>query len=217
MPAGATTARLTLGRASRGSNLLGVWLAEGFRAGSGAAFSRATAWRPLIHDAIEALWPGLPDGPHWIEAQVLTESGGDPKAESPAGAQGLLQLMPGTAAELGISNPFDPTQNLYAGVRYLRKQFEALVRVPDEAQRLYWAFASYNAGRGYIVKALALAETDRALPGADRWWEFRLSWRYLAHRKAALSNGRWADYQQVVRYVGRIQAYAMGLGAQVEP
>jgi soluble lytic murein transglycosylase-like protein len=165
---------------------------------------------------VDVLWPSLQDGRLWIEAQVLAESAGDPKAESPSGAQGLLQLMPGTAAELGVANPFDPTQNLNGGVKYLRKQFEALSQVPNQADRLYWAFASFNAGRGYVVKALALAAMDKALPGAEHWWSFHLSWRYLAHRQAALSSGRWADYHQVVQYVGRIQAYASVLGAKVQ-
>ena len=180
----------------------------------------AADWRELIDQALAVTWPDLPDGWRWIVAQVQAESAGDPQAVSPVGAQGLLQLMPGTAAELGVTNPFDPTQNLSGGVKYLRKQFEALSQVPNQADRLYWAFASFNAGRGYVVKALALAAMDKALPGAEHWWSFHLSWRYLAHRQAALSSGRssgrWADYHQVVQYVGRIQAYASGLGAEVQ-
>jgi soluble lytic murein transglycosylase-like protein len=137
-------------------------------------------------------------------------------AVSSCGAQGLLQLMPGTAAEMGVLNPFDPSENLRGGIAYLRRQFDALVVVPEDLNRLYWAFASYNAGRGYIRLALALAEMDASLPGADQWWRFHLSWRYLAHHQAALASGRRADYHQTVRYVGRIQAHAAALGVAVK-
>ena len=176
----------------------------------------ASAWRSLIRQAVDVLWPGLPDGPLWIEAQVRAESGGNPRAVSPAGAQGLLQLMPGTAAEMGVTNPFDPVDNLRGGIGYLRRQFDALRIVPVELDRLYWAFASYSAGRGYIARALALAEMDASLPGCDLWWRYEPSWRYLAHHQATLANGRRADYHQVARYVGRIQANATALGAAVK-
>ena len=49
----------------------------------------------------------------------MAESAGDPSAISEAGAQGLMQLMPGTSAGCGIANPFDPTQNVQCGAGYL--------------------------------------------------------------------------------------------------
>jgi soluble lytic murein transglycosylase-like protein len=163
--------------------------------------SGAAAWRPLIQQTVVSVWPGLADGARWIEAQVHTESRGDPRAVSPSGAQGLLQLMPGTADEVGVRDPLDPAQNLHGGVTYLRRQYEAIEgRVPSRLEALRWSFAAYNCGRGYVVRALALAETD----GGPLWWAWEPSWRYLFHRSAAVS-GRWADYHQVRDYVERIQ------------
>lgn len=190
---------------------------------AGAGHTTAASWRELIRQAVDVLWPGLPDGAAWIEAQVQAESAGDPRAVSPAGAQGLLQLMPGTAAEVGVANPFDPAENIRGGVTYLRRQYDALRQVPEHGDRLCWAFASYNAGRAYSARALALAEMDKALPGADRWWRWSLSWRYLLHRDAGIpvtpapgQRRRWADHHQVVAYVARIQRRARTLGAVVE-
>lgn len=81
-----------------------------------------------------------------LAAVVHVESGGNPKAVSPAGAQGLTQLMPSTAQYLGVQNPFDPAQSLDGAAKYLRKllgQFGG-----DVAK----ALAAYNAGEGNVKK-----------------------------------------------------------------
>lgn len=77
---------------------------------------------------------------------VQQESGGDPRAVSPAGAQGLTQLMPATARGLGVSDPFDPEQNLRGGARFLRSMLD---RYRGD-YRL--ALAAYNAGPGNVDK-----------------------------------------------------------------
>jgi soluble lytic murein transglycosylase-like protein len=164
----------------------------------------AAIWRPQIQQLVTAIWPGLADGPRWIEAQVHQESRGDARAVSPVGALGLMQLMPGTAEEVGVTDPLDPQQNLRGGITYLRRQYDALERrsrVPSRIETLRWSFASYNAGRGYVERALALAEMD----GGPLWWAWEPSWRYLFHRKAEV-RGRWADYHQAFDYVTRIEA-----------
>lgn len=70
---------------------------------------------------------------------VRRESGGDPTTVSKKGAQGVMQLMPATARALGVTDPFDPEQNIEAGMRYLRGMYERFGR---------WdlALAAYNAG-----------------------------------------------------------------------
>ncbi|OYT69228.1 MAG: hypothetical protein CFK48_08925, partial [Armatimonadetes bacterium CP1_7O] len=70
---------------------------------------------------------------------IEAESGGDPHAVSPKGAMGLMQLMPDTARALGVSDPFDPVQNIEGGVRYLSHLIQRFGDV-----RL--ALAAYNAG-----------------------------------------------------------------------
>ena len=78
--------------------------------------------------------------PDLVHAVIEAESGFNALAESPAGAQGLMQLMPALQAELGVTNPFDPRQNIMAGVRYLKT---LLVRHKGNVSL---ALASYNAG-----------------------------------------------------------------------
>lgn len=85
---------------------------------------------------------GLPAG--LAEAVARAESGLDPRAVSPAGALGLMQLMPATARAFGAQDPFDPAQNVLAGARYLR---HLLDRVGGD---LKLALAAYNAGPGAV-------------------------------------------------------------------
>jgi soluble lytic murein transglycosylase-like protein len=85
---------------------------------------------------------GVPAG--LVRAVLMTESSGDPSAISTAGAQGLMQLMPGTAADCGIPNPFDPQDNVRCGTAYLRRLLD---RYHGNA---VLAVAAYNAGPGVV-------------------------------------------------------------------
>jgi soluble lytic murein transglycosylase-like protein len=84
--------------------------------------------------------------PALLKGLVQQESGFDPNARSGAGAVGLTQLMPGTAAALGVTDPTDPVQSLQAGARYLREQLDRFGG--DE----HLALAAYNAGPGAVAK-----------------------------------------------------------------
>ncbi|MGC4116438.1 MAG: lytic transglycosylase domain-containing protein [Myxococcales bacterium] len=85
--------------------------------------------------------------PALVRAVMATESSFNPKAISPKGAMGLMQLMPGTAAEMFVADPWDPKQNIHGGVRYLRvlaNQFNGdMVRI----------VAAYNAGPEAVKRA----------------------------------------------------------------
>jgi len=105
--------------------------AEGSRGGEYEAQIQAAAQR---HGLDPALLHGL----------IQQESGFDPNAQSSAGASGLTQLMPGTAASLGVANPLDPSEAIEGGARYLSElmgQFGG--NVSD-------ALAAYNAGPGAV-------------------------------------------------------------------
>jgi soluble lytic murein transglycosylase-like protein len=84
--------------------------------------------------------------PALLRGLVSQESGFDPNARSGAGAVGLTQLMPGTAASLGVTNPLDPAQSLQGGAKYLRQQLDRF----GGDQRL--ALAAYNAGPAAVAK-----------------------------------------------------------------
>jgi soluble lytic murein transglycosylase-like protein len=99
------------------------------------------AFEELIREAAER----YEVDPALVRAVVRIESAFNPLAVSTAGALGLMQLMPALAEELGVTDPFDPRQNVFAGVKYLR----ALLDEHDGNERL--ALASYNAGPGAVA------------------------------------------------------------------
>ena len=80
-------------------------------------------------------------------AMTLVESNFDPNAVSPKGAQGLLQLMPGTSEEMRVPDPFNPRQSISGGMEYLRR----IANMPRFAGKPYMALVAYNAGPNRVV------------------------------------------------------------------
>jgi membrane-bound lytic murein transglycosylase F len=93
-----------------------------------------------------------------LASQVYQESRFKPDAKSWAGASGLLQLMPGTARQVGVRDPFDPEDNVRGATKYL-KWLEDFwdERIEDEGERLKFILASYNCGPGHVEDAQRLA------------------------------------------------------------
>ncbi len=101
-----------------------------------------------------------------LGSQMYQESRFQPRARSWAGAMGLLQIMPGTARDLGLKDPYDPEQNVAAAARYLKwLEDEYWVdKVPDPKERVKFILASYNAGPGHVFDAQRLAEAEGGDP-----------------------------------------------------
>ncbi len=141
---------------------------------SAASVPGGTPYASLIDSAARSA--GV--DPALVAAVAQAESGFNPRAQSGAGAKGLMQLMDGTARGLGVRDAFDPGQNLAGGARFLSsllKQFHGDVRL---------ALAAYNAGPGAVQRYGGVPpyeETQRYVPKVLGLYEqFRRRWSATA-------------------------------------
>lgn len=94
--------------------------------------------------------------PTLLKAIAWPESRGNPKAVSPAGAQGLMQIMPDTQKALGVTDPLDPVQSIFGGAKYMSQALDA-EKSPEEALLYYHGGPDWRApgkfgpeSRGYV-------------------------------------------------------------------
>ena len=155
-------------------------------------------------------------------ALIVQESGFDKNAESAVGALGLTQLMPSTAKELGVEDPFDAEQNVAGAARYLHTLYHAFPESPDE-DRHRLVLASYNGGLGRVRDAQALIRHgETATP--TLWSPVSIALSQLTKAHADIHKEVWEDgkpphgyfegsdktlyfVERVMYYYDRIQLY----------
>lgn len=121
----------------------------------------ATGVDPIVRDAAARYGVDA----DLIHAVIRAESDYDPRCRSHAGAMGLMQLMPGTAAGLGVADAWDPAQNVDGGTRYLRRQL-------DRFGDLRLALAAYNAGPGAVSRYGGVPPYDETRTYVQRVLEY---------------------------------------------
>lgn len=123
-------------------------------------------------ELIEPLSRDFGVDPALVHAVVSTESGYEPTARSRKGALGLMQLMPATARQYGVSDPFDPRANLQAGIRHLRSLLDryeislalAAYNAGEFAVQRYGGIPPYPETRAYVSRVLGRVSPRRAVP-----------------------------------------------------
>jgi membrane-bound lytic murein transglycosylase F len=140
-----------------------------------------------------------------VTAQMYQESKFNPKAKSPVGARGLMQLMPRTARSLGIENVGDPASSIHGGVKYLdwlRDRFDASLPI---SERTWFTLAAYNAGAGHVHDARRLAAQIGLDP--DRWFDHTEQAMLLLSKRHYAKKARYGyvNGREPVNYVRDIR------------
>ncbi|MFO0690480.1 MAG: lytic transglycosylase domain-containing protein [Myxococcota bacterium] len=141
--------------------------------------------------------------PGLVKAVIAAESGFRPHAVSRVGAQGLMQLMPATAADLGVERPFGVVENIDGGVRYLRAMLD---RFGDVAR----ALAAYNAGPGAVERHRGVPPYPETRAYIKRVLEYHRRYQADFERLAARSGSASGDS---VRVADRSEAAGRAPGA----
>ena len=115
-----------------------------------------------------------------IAAQIYQESHLNPWAQSQAGAKGLMQILPSTAQSLGVTDIYNPVENINAGVQYLKNLYDRFDAAKEE-DRLLIALAAYNVGHGHIEDARDLAANMNLNPNS--WESLAKTLPMLTYRK----------------------------------
>lgn len=135
-----------------------------------------------------------------IKRQIEAESSFNPAAVSPAGARGLAQWMPASWREWddedgipALDDPHNPEEAIEAMCKYMAFLYGRFGEIPEPDERYRFALASYNAGRGNINKALALAREACGQPASYAAWE-----------AAGRPSGEWQQWDFASRFLSRV-------------
>jgi soluble lytic murein transglycosylase-like protein len=150
-------------RAAPASGVRAGGAAGGSGAGATPGGPRHQAYDALIEEAATAY--GLPFA--FVKAVIKVESNFNPRAVSPVGAMGLMQLMPGTASDMGVEDAFDPRQNIFGGCKYLRMLTN---RYNGDINMV---LSAYNAGPGNVDKysGIPFDATQAYVRDVYRWYQ----------------------------------------------
>lgn len=99
-----------------------------------------------------------------LSSMIYQESGFNPRTKSWAGARGLMQLMPPTAKQFGISDLYSPESSIEAGTKYISYLYDQWDSISDSTERIKFILASYNVGPGHVKDAQRLAEKNNENP-----------------------------------------------------
>ncbi len=125
-----------------------------------------------------------------LSSQIYQESRFNPRTKSWAGAMGLMQLMPRTAKEMGVSSLYEPESSILAGTRYISYLQNQWSSIEDSTTRMKFILASYNAGLNHVKDAQRLAEKHKEDPE---------DWEVISQYLLKLSNPEYYN-DPVVRY-----------------
>lgn len=149
-----------------------------------------------------------------MTALIVQESGFNVNAKSHAGAMGLMQLMPETAKELGVTDPYNAIESITGATRYFRSLYD-LYPESSQPNRVRIALASYNGGRGHIKDAQRIAKHHYDDP--NQWECLRKNIVLLTENDKALHSNVWESgvpphgyfqgYRETLAYVDRVMKY----------
>lgn len=138
--------------------------------------------------------------PDLLRAQMMQESGGNPNAVSKRGAMGLMQLMPGTAADMGVSNIKDPNQNIMGGAKYMRQLIDKYGDIDKAVQ-------AYNVGPGAFDE---IQSGKRKLPQETSEYLDRVSTNFGNLKKGITQQPATNPTADLDEWLGRSKAQDKG-------
>lgn len=157
-----------------------------------------------------------------IAAQCYQESGFDPQATSRAGARGLMQIMPATAKDLGLSmnDIHSPASNIHAAAKYIRQLSSLFSDIKSSEERVHFVLAAYNGGYKHIRDAMALTKKYLGA-GTEQRWE-NVSQYVMALMQPAYYRDPVVKYgymigSETAGYVSTIVQRARQYGANMSP